>query len=327
MQQTAGDITQGGVPMRCDRRVCLALAACAAGALGLWAAAADEPPKADAAGPLVVVDAAGKEQKVTGWKFLVGVRRLSWLAPAADKDKPAKPTEPAGPEALEFREDDSTLYEEGILTLVPLDRLRALDFDEDKEEATAHVLVGPKADDEATLTGPTKYKAINKIVLEAEVDKGDMGVAAFKHLGGVPHGVRGLRLPSAQPPPAAPAGRPAVVTTVYKDKKTTHKVADLQPLYRTAGGDQLSPVLWFKKTLKVDVGKIQKIVVTDAEDEPAWTVTDKDGEQTLTPSLKPMIDGRQGALLGLLGRVPVGYKLFPAHTVSEVEFEAGDGGK
>jgi hypothetical protein len=312
--------------MRCDKRVWLALAACAAGAAAWLTVRADEP-KPEGAGALVVVDAAGKEQKVTGSKFSLGTRRLTWLAPPAGLEKPAVPATPAGPEALEFRDDDSTLFEDGILTLIPLDRLRSLEWDNDKEEVTAHVAVGPKADDDATLTGPTGYKGINKIVLEAEVNKGDMGVAEFKYLGGLPHGIRGLKFPSAKAPEATPTGRPAVITTVYKDKKTTHKVADLQPLYRTAGGEQLSPVLWFKKTLKVDVTKIQKIVVNDSEDEPAWTVTDKDGEQTLTPLLKPMIDGKPAELEGLLGRIPAGYKLFPAHTISEVELDAADAGK
>ena len=312
------------------RQTSLSGAGCVCGrALGMWAAAADAPPKPDAASPLIVIDAAGKEQKVTAWKFTVGTRRLAWLeepAPESNRAPGGTPSKP-GPEALEFRDDDSTLYENGVLTLIPLDRLRSLDFDNDKEIVTAKVVVGPKADDEATLTGPTKYKGINKIVLEAEVDRGDMGVAAFKYLGGLPHGVNGLHFAAPKAPTATTAGRPAVVTTVYKDKKTTHKVADLQPLYETAGGEQLSPVMWFKKTLKVDVGKVQKIVVTEADDEPAWTVTDKDGEQTLTPLLKPMIDGRPAVLLGLLGRAPVGYKLFPAHTLSEVEFDAADGAK
>ena len=186
---------------------------------------------------------------------------------------------------------------------------------------------GPKADDDVTLTGPTGYKGINKIVLAAEVDKGDSGVAEFKYLGGVPKGIRGLHFPSAKAPPSPPTGRPAVVTTEYKQKKTTHKVADLRPLYRTAGGEQLSPVLWFKKTLKVDVSKIQKITANDSEDEPAWTVTDADGEQTLTPLLKPTIDGKPAEFEGLLGRVPAGYMLFPAHTIGEVQFEAADAGK
>ncbi|HVS35335.1 MAG TPA: hypothetical protein VMS17_07105 [Gemmataceae bacterium] len=304
--------------MRCNKRVGVALIVAGA---AVWLAVRADEPKPDA-GALTVVDASGKEQKVTGSKFTLGTRRLAWLAPAGGLEKPAPAATPAGPEALEFRDDDSTLYEDGILTLIPLDRLRSLEWDNDKEEVTAHIAVGPKADDEATLSGPTGYKGINKIVLEAEVDKGDMGVADFKYLGGVPKGIRGLKFPSAKAPEASPAGRPAVVTTVYKDKKTTNKVADLQPLYKTAAGEQLSPVLWFKKTLKVDVSKIQKIAVNDSEDEPAWTVTDKDGEQTLTPLLKTTIDGKPAQLAGLLGRVPEGYKLFPAHTISEVQFDA-----
>ena len=117
------------------------------------------------------------------------------------------------------------------------------------------------------------------------------------------------------------------MTTEYKEKKTTHKVAELQPLYRTAGGERLSPVLWFKKTLKVDLSKIRKIAANDSEDEPAWTVTDQDGEQTLTPLLKTTIDGKPAELEGLLGRVPAGYKLFPVHTIREVQFEGADEGK
>jgi hypothetical protein len=306
----------------------LALAAGLAGALGLWAATADDPPKPAEAATLTVVDAAGKEQKVKTWTFLVGVRHLSWLAPAApDKDpdaKPAKPREPAGPEALEFRDDDSTLFEDGILTLVPLDRLHSLDYDNEEEVVTAHVVIGPKAEDETVLKGPTKYQKINKLVLEAEVDKGDLGIAEFKYLAGVPKGIRGLRFAAPKPPAAATAGRPAVVTTVYKGKKAMHKVADLQPLYASAGGEQLSPLLFFKKTLKVDVGKIQKIVVAEAEDESAWQVTTKDGDESLTPLLKPTLDGKPVVLEGLLGRIPAGWKLFPAHTITEVQFDPAD---
>jgi hypothetical protein len=33
------------------------------------------------------------------------------------------------------------------------------------------------------------------------------------------------------------------------------------------------------------------------------------------------IDGRDAVLEGLMGRVPAGYKLFPMHTIGEVQFE------
>src|SRR5438105_151504 len=93
--------------------------------LAAWGAtAADEPAKADGE-PLIVLDSTGKEQKLKAWKITAGTRHLAWLAPAekeADpKDKPdpkenprtaqkapPKSKAPAGPEALEFREENST---------------------------------------------------------------------------------------------------------------------------------------------------------------------------------------------------------------------------
>ena len=68
-------------------------------ALGVVAVAADTPPKQPETGTLVVVDAAGKEQKLKAWKFMEGVRRLTWLSPvkppeakdAADKEKKPVP--------------------------------------------------------------------------------------------------------------------------------------------------------------------------------------------------------------------------------------------
>jgi hypothetical protein len=300
------------------RRATQATLALAAGLLaaGLWAAAADEPKPAEQ-GPLTVTDSAGKEQKVKAWRFAGGTRRLGWLADKEHGDKSG------GPEALEFRDNDSTLYEEGVLTLVPLDRLQSIDYDFDKDQVTAKVVVGPKADDMEGLSGPTNYKGINKITLEAEVDKGDMGVAEFKYLGGVPKGIHGVRFPSPKPPEAAAEGRPAVVVVEYHMKKTPVKVSDLLPLYRSAAGEQLSPSMWFKKTLKLDVAKLQKLTAAESEDDPVWQVTMKEGgEETLTPLLKPTLDGKPAVLEGLLGRVPAGYKLFPAHTIAEVLFDA-----
>jgi hypothetical protein len=301
------------------------------------AGAADDPPKAAAPGTLVVIDAAGKEQKLTAWKFTTGTRRLAWLAPPApppDKDAapPAKGTPKArprpaaaGPEALEFREESSTLFVEGVLTFIPLDRLRALDYDAEKETVTARVAAGAKPADDAVLTGTTKFQKINKLALEAEVDKGDLGIAEVKYLGGAARGVRGLRFPppKAEAPPAG--GRPAVVTTSGK-QRSTHKVVDLQALYLLPDGrERLSPLLMFKKTLRVDVGKMRKLSASGEEDEGSWQVALKDGgEETLTLLRTAPIDGQEATLEGLLGRVPAGYKLFPPHTIAEVLFDAAE---
>src|SRR5438128_1743779 len=120
--------------MRTWKRMLPLLATCLASAV-LGLALAADPPVPE--GTLVVVDAAGKEQKLKAWKFVAGTRHLSWLAtpvPAKECDdkEPAKgdkPKPPAGPEALEFREENSTTFRNGILTFVPLDRLRAIDYD------------------------------------------------------------------------------------------------------------------------------------------------------------------------------------------------------
>jgi hypothetical protein len=292
------------------------LAAAAASLLAWAACAADEPARPAEGGALVVVDAAGKEHRLKAWKFLVGTRRLGWLAPASAGK------EPAGPEALVFREENSTAYREGILTLVPLDRLRALEYDPEKEAVTARVAAG-KGNGDTELKGLTKYQGVNKLALEGEEEKGELGVAEVRFQGGVAKGVRAVRLPApkAGPPPAE--GRPAVVTTA-EPQPSAHKVADLQPLYRVEGGhERLSPLLMFKKTLKLDVGKVHKLTAGGDQIDSPWQVVLKDGsDQSLTLLRTPALDGKEAQLVGLLGRVPAGYKLFPLHAVAEVVFDA-----
>ncbi|HZY90456.1 MAG TPA: hypothetical protein VFE78_36880, partial [Gemmataceae bacterium] len=236
------------------RKTWTLLPAALAAALGAWAVAAEDTPKPAEPGTLVVLDGAGKEQKLKAWKFTAGTRRLGWLAAPAEKapaaaagegkDAPRRKPQPAGPEALELRAEMKIEFAEGVLTLVPLDRLRSLDYDNEKETVTAKVEGGE------ALTGTTKYRRINKLVIEAEVDRGEQGVAELKFLGGVPRGIRGVRFPPPKAPAAAPAGRPALVVSADGEVKTTHKVADLLPLYRLAdGGERLLPTLMFRKTL------------------------------------------------------------------------------
>jgi hypothetical protein len=301
-----------------------------AAALAVLAAAADAPkPAAD--GPLVVIDSAGKEQKLKTWKFTAGVRRLSWLAPAAPPAEEGKASKgrarPAetGPEALEFREENSTPFVEGVMTFVPLDRIRSLDYDPEEKKVTAHVASGPKQGDDAVLTGTTRFERVNKLVIEAEVDKGDLGIAEVRFLGGTARGIRGLRFPAAKPAGTL-TGRPAVVTTAGKEP-STHKVVDLQALYRFATGyRKVAPLLMFKKTLKLDVAKIQKITAASPEDEEgSWQVQMKDGGDEALSLLRVIpLDGQDAQLEGLLGRVPAGYKLFPILTVAEVQFDAAE---
>src|SRR5258708_39242196 len=83
---------------------------------------ADDPKPA---GP-TLVDGAGKEVALKNWAITAGTRKLTWLA----KDGAA------APEALAFRDANSTLYVEGVITLIPLDRLESLTYDAAKMTVT-----------------------------------------------------------------------------------------------------------------------------------------------------------------------------------------------
>ena len=301
----------------------------------MLAAAADEKPKPAEAGMLLVIDGSGKEQKLKTWKFTEGVRRLGWLAPAkaaaagddASKDKKAAPKgkrQPTtGPEALAIRAEMEIEYLEGVLTLIPLEQLRAIDFDNEMSTLTVQVGEGDAAE---KIAGSTKYKRINKLVIEAEVDKGDLGIAEIKYLGGVPRGIRGVRFPSPKAVPPAPQGRRVlVVSSDGKSKTSQHKVVDLMPLYRLPdGGEKLLPTIMFRKTLKLEVSTIKKIVAAGG-DEGGWQVTRKEGEEeTLTVRETIPYEGKTARLLGFVGRVPVGYKLFPVSAIAEITFDAED---
>jgi hypothetical protein len=295
--------------------------------------AAGYTPTPDPA-PLVVIDNAGKEQKLKSWTFTTGIRHLSWLAPeptapAAEKSgeepKARVRAAPVGPEALEFREEESTPFVEGVLTFLLLDRLRSLEYDIDQKTVTARVATGPKPEDNEVLTGTTRFERVNKLAIEAEVDKGELGIAAVRYLGGSPRGMHGLRFPSPKPD-KPPVGRPAMVATAGK-MPSSHKVTDLQALYRLKSGhERLTPLLMFKKTLKLEVTKIQKITAAGADDDPgSWQVQLKSGsEETLTLLRVITLDGQDAQFEGLLGRVTGGYKLFPLLTIGEVVFDAAE---
>jgi hypothetical protein len=154
-----------------------------------------------------------------------------------------------------------------------------------------------------------------------------MGIAEVRFQGGVPKAsLKKVVFPSPKKV-ADGQGRPAVITDSDK-KKGSHAVTDLQPLYRLEDGtEKLATFLMFKKTLKLDVAKIQKIQL--GEEKPKdmegaeWLVTMKDGEETALTLLRTTtIDDKPATLEGLLGRVPGGYRLFPAHTISAIQFDA-----
>jgi hypothetical protein len=314
------------------------------GLLWLGGPVAAEPEAAK--GPLIVITSAGKEQKLKTWKFVLGTRRLSWLAAEegdrkdgdtkekkdaddkGDKKDAAKPRPRTaeGPEALVFREEHSTTFRDGIVTYVLMDHIRAINYDPEAQAVTVRVAGGDKEDAPVELKGTTKYVGINKLTIEAEADLGELGVAEVKFHGGVAKGgIRGLVFPAPRPAPIA-AGRPAVVTPNEKGEPAPHKAVDLKPFYRLPDGTlKPLPILMFKKTLKLDVAKISKLRLLDDKDpnETEFQVTLKDGQEVALTLLRSIeVDGKKAVLEGLLGRVPAGYKLFPMHTIAEVQFDA-----
>jgi hypothetical protein len=213
-----------------------------------------------------------------------------------------------------------------VLTLIPLDRLRSLEFDNEKREAKVHVALGDKPDADEILTGTTKYLGNNRITIAAEVDKGDLGIAELKFLGGVDKGIQAVKFAEPKVPAKPPAGREASITIADKESNDNiQKAFDLQPLYRFAdGSEKLSPLIMFKKTLKVDIAKIKgwKKVEGASEENRELQVSLADGsEETLTLLKTATLDGKQATLIGLVGKIPAGYKLFPVHTIGELKFE------
>ncbi len=324
--------------MRTHALLAATLTACVAWGLG-GGPVARGGGKAAAPGPLVVTDNAGKESKVTNWRFLQGTRHLSWLAPAAapkakEKNKDGEKEEdgkaPTGPEALEFREGNSTTYADGILTLVPLTSIKKIDYDnENKTVTVTYLKAGAGGPEEGTLTGSTRYVGVNKLTLEGEADLGELGKAALKYQGGNAKGVRSIQFPAPKAAPA-PTGRPAVVTA--KDKKhSQHKVVGLEPLYLVGKGEyRLISKLQFKATVKVPLEKLEKLRYLKPEGKEGaildFEITLKGGQQhtlTLLQNVNPE-DGEPARLKGVVGRVAAGYQLFPPHTLEEVRFDTSE---
>jgi hypothetical protein len=288
--------------------VVLALMACAAPAGDKGEKKADPP--------LLILDAQGKEVMLKGWHLVGGTRRLDGV----DGSGPRR-------QYLEFREEKSTTFQVGILTLVPTTALRKLDYNYEKKTVTAVVAVAGGKDE--TLVGTTRFNGINRLGIEGDADLGKLGFASVKFQAGNPKGgITGVRFPAAQPAFEV-KGDTAVVIATDKEK-TRHTVADLTALYHVNGGVYRAlPVLMFKKTVKIDLAKIASMRHVASEDKKQtaydFEVVLHDGtKHTLTLLTKVELEGTKAAtFVGLLGRVAVGYKLFPTHTIGELKVDNG----
>lgn len=265
---------------------------------------------------LTAIGANGKEASFKKWKIVQGTRKLT-IEPA-DKDDARPPAQ----DYLEFREDNSTTFKDGIVTLVPIGSLRQMDYDEAKRTVAATVVeAGGK---EAVLTGTTRFVGLNKLTIDVEVEVGELSTTNLKLQGGMANAmpqIAGFRFPASQPAPKA-AGPIAVITGIEKDK-TVFKVHDLRALYRFKDSDRISPYLLFKKDVKIEVANIVKLRKAPAENKKQapidYEVTTAEGKQNLilVKDIYPD-NGQAGQFLGLIGKVGPGYRLFPLHTLTEM---------
>jgi len=262
--------------------------------------------------PPIITDVGGKDVTLKTWKIVGGIRKLAWL--------------PDKTEAFEVREFGSTTYREGVLTLVPMTTIGSIVYDYEKETAYFH-LAGMKT----PLEGTTKYKDINMITIRAEVDQGKSGVADVRFQGGViKTGFKQVKFPNPKDVGPEPKGElfSFLVVPEGKGKNATVMTAtSVKALYRFAdGSEKLLPWLMFKKTLKVDLAEMQKLHVGEynvKEKTAECEVQKKDGTQLSVTLLSTITeDGKPATLVGLVGGVPAGWKLFPIHTFTE--FQPGE---
>lgn len=296
----------------------------AANLTGGVAASAGDLLGGEPAGPLTLIDEAGNAIKLKNWKFIHGVKPVPWLdaKPVVADTKGKKPALPIGPEYVEFREDKSPMYKDDVVVLVPLASVKQIDYLLDKKQAILTIL-GPDGT-ERNFTGPTDYVSINKFNVDGEVDGASISLPRKIQLrdGYLHVGIKSLRLPSSKPGPEA-KGRPA--TVVVKDKeKTKHAVFELLPLYKVPGGYRREPVLMFQKTIKVEMSKLVRLVnippKTGKGISSDYEVYKSDGsKQGLTLLTQTTLEEKEPAhLVGLVGKIPGGYKLFPPGIISEV---------
>jgi hypothetical protein len=288
----------------------VALAACFSGFL----AGADEP----VAGEVIVTDVDGQEHSLTSVKFGIGTRRLAWLADPKGTNEEAK----KGPLALEVRESMSAMpLAQGIVTLVPVRTIESIRYEFDKELVTINVKGLSHA-----LAGPLFYPRVNSVGLS-----GTSSTKTSSFTGGVrgKPSVKSIAFGGAQPLARARAGvswniqiiktrkdEPAVVDNPSLTARNL-KVLVSQP----RGAEELVDGIPIRKGSPIPFdGKLKRfeLLANDLNTHYAAAEVDTGTERVVAIPLGPSEDKRSSALVGILGEVDAGWKLFPIHTIKVI---------
>jgi hypothetical protein len=290
------------------RRVAFGLGLVAAAWLaGAFARAADVPSEA------TVTDAEGKEVKVESLKFGVGTRRLAWLADPDGATEEAR----KGPLVLELREPHSTSYKKGVVTYVPVASVESIKYDYDKQLATVAV----KGLDEP-LSGTLAYRGINVLGFSGTAD----GKAASFSGGAFTKGnIKAVAFAGAA---AVPARKGTGAWQVQIDqpsaKNPTLKVGELKFLHHFPGGvEVLTDAITPHKSEALKMDAAVKSYLTLAVDPTAEVIAaevqvgDKERVVVIMPTMEK--DGKTGTLVGVVGEVEAGWKLFPLTTIKNMK--------
>jgi hypothetical protein len=267
---------------------------------------------ADAPAEAEVTDAEGKEVKATGLKFTAGTRRLAWLADPGGATDDAK----KGPLALEVREPHSTIYKQGIVTLVPLASVESVKYDYDKKRARVAVKgVGEP------LVGTLEYQGLNALGFSGTAD----GKAASFRGGGLTKGnIKAVAFQDARPVPAR-KGLSAWQVQIDQPKamNPSLRVGELKFLYQLPGGAEVltdSGATHKGEPLKLDgsVKSYTTLAVDPSSRVIAAEVAGGDRERVVVIPPTTERDGKTATLVGLVAEVESGWKLFPLHAIKSM---------
>lgn len=265
--------------------------------------AADPPAEA------TVTDGSNREVRVAALQFGAGTRRLAWLADPAGATEDAK----KGPLVLELREPHSTNYAQGIVTYVPLGSVESIRYDYDRLVAAVAVKGVPEP-----LAGTLQYKGVNVFAFDGTADGKPVTFS-----GGTlaPSRIRAVTFAGARP---APARKEAAAWQVQIDQpkalNPTLKATNFKFLYQRADGTEvLADAATVRKgdpfALDASVTLFTVLAVDPNTRLAVVEVQTGAVEKLLVIPQEVERDGKKAVLVGLVGEVEAGWKLFPLRAI------------
>jgi hypothetical protein len=264
----------------------------------------------------IVTDTEGQETSLQQLSWRGNIRRLGWLGDPQAADEEGR----RGPLAIEIREPNSTTWTKGVLTLVPLRHIAAIEFDYQRQFVTyrIHGL-------QQVLTGTLQYRGINTFTLTGRTTGGQQRSYTAGLVDAKVPVIKRVIFPQAS---AIQRPRAGLLWNVKIGQPNAHDpivpVRNLKPLFAFPDGrERLLESLPLRKADPLTFGAhLQRceILANDPNNHyAAAELTVADGTERLVAiPLMLTEEGQTGLLQGLLGEIDAGWKLFPLHTIRVV---------